>query len=229
MRLHSTTQRRPLEHFESEEKSKLLALPTSSYDVPECSAPTVGKDHFVIVAKSFYTLPTDLIGEKLIARADRSTVRFYHRRLIVKTHARVEPGKKSIDASDLPPEKAAYATRDLAFFEREAAKHGEAVGLYAKALLSGPLPWRRMRQAKRLLSLATKYGDTRLEETCAIALAAEMIDVHRLERMLVVALKPSGEPAKSAAVIPIARYLRPPSQYALARRSSGADQKGDGE
>ena len=76
------------------------------HDVPQCSEPRVGRDHLAEVERALYTLPTRYINHKLKARADRQLVRFYQGTELVKTHPRVPPGGKSIDASDLPPEKA---------------------------------------------------------------------------------------------------------------------------
>ena len=213
MRRHSTTWRMPREHFESEEKPKLLPQPQSRYDVPLWAEPKVGRDHLVAVARSLYTLPTTFIGKRVRARADRCLVRFYFQGALVKTHPRMVPGKKSIDPSDFPPEQAPYAMRDIEYLESQAFLHGEPVGQYAKALLAGPLPWTRMRRARALLRLADKFGDARVSEVCRLALSADLIDVRRLERMLHAPPAPPLPPL--AQVIPIARYLRPPTQYAL--------------
>ena len=62
--------------------------------------------------------------------------------------------------------------------------------------------------------MTKRYGDTRVEAVCVTALAAGMLDVRRLERMLQQALPPAA-PARSGHVIPIARFLRTPQQYAL--------------
>jgi len=214
LRRHSRTQRLPKEHFDAEERSALLPAPTEPYDVPLWCEPKVARDHFAQVAKALYTLPTRLIGKTLRARADRATVRFYDGTALVKVHARQPGGGKSVDPSDFPPEKAAYAMRDVDFLQREAARHGDCVGRFARALLDGPLPWTRMRHVYALLGLCRRYGDARVEETCATALAAEMTDVRRLVRMLARAAPPPPLSA-SPNVIPLARYLRPPSQYAL--------------
>jgi len=139
-------------------------------------------------------------------RADKSTVRFYEGAQLVKTHARQLPGGKSIDASDYPEHKTAYALRDVAFLEQQARKHGEAVGRFAHALLDAPLPWTRMRRVYRLLGLAKRYGDARVETACVTALAIEMIDVHRLERMLQLVPLPAPTPPLPASnVIPLTR------------------------
>jgi transposase len=217
-RRHSRTQRLPLEHFEAEEKPVLLPAPTLPYDVPTWCTPIVARDGRVQVEKALYSVPThlDLVGKKLRARADSRLVHLYFGTELVKTHPRQPPGGHSTDPNDYPREKTAYAMRDVDFLRREAAKHGEAIGRFASLLLDGPLPWTRMRRVYALLGMAKRYGDARVEETCALALASEMLDVHRLERMVKLGLpKAQPAPAPASNVIPLARFLRPASQYAL--------------
>jgi hypothetical protein len=213
MRRHSRTQRLPLEHFETEERRVLLPAPTEPYDIPVWSEPKVARDQHAQVAKALYSLPTKFVGKDLEARADRTTVRFYQGATLVKTHPRVAPGKRSTDPNDFPPEKTAYALRDVTFLARQACSHGEAVGRYASALLEGNLPWTRMRQVYALLGLARRYGSARVDAACETALDADMVDVRRLRRLLEVAV-PLTE-ANTAKVVPIARYLRPATQYRL--------------
>ena len=75
--------------------------------------------------------------------------------------------------------------------------------------------WTRMRRVYALLGLVRRYGEARVETACTTAIAVEMFDVHRLERMLKLAPPPTSPPPSAAKVIPLARFLRPPSQYAL--------------
>jgi hypothetical protein len=133
--------------------------------------------------------------------------------VLIKTHPRKPPGGRSIEAQDYPVERSVYAWRDVQSLQRQAASYGEAVGRFAAALLDNPLPWTRMRRVYALLGVARRYGATRVNEVCAIALAAEMLDVRRLQRMLEQAATPST--AASPAPLPSARFLRPASQYAL--------------
>lgn len=218
-RRHTRTQRLPLEHFEAEEKPVLLPAPTTPFDVPEWFSPILARDGRVQVAKALYSVPSHLglIGKKLRARADSQLVRIYFGNELVKTHVRQPPGGDSTDPNDYPREKSAYAMRDVDFLQREATRHGEAIGRFAAALLAGPLPWTKMRRVYALLGMTKRYGDARLEEACALALAAEMVDVHRLERMVKLGLPKNLAPAPRPApnVIPLARFLRPASQYAL--------------
>jgi transposase len=212
-RRHSRTLRMPLEHFEAEERAALLPPPTATYDLPLWCEPKIGRDQHAQVAKALYSLPTKYVGRTLRARADRSVVTFYDGAVLVKTHARVLPGRRSTDPNDFPREKTTYALRDVAFLQQQAAGHGEAIGRYAAALLAGDLPWTRMRRVYRLLSLVKRYGGARVDASCATALAADLVNVHRLERLVKLAV--TSEPPRVATVIPIARYLRPASQYAL--------------
>jgi hypothetical protein len=104
--------------------------------------------------------------------------------------------------------------RNVDALRRQAEAAGEVIGHYAAALLDGPLPWTRMRRVYALLGLVRRYGAVRVNEVCTVALAADMLDVHRLKRMLEQGVA-APAPAPPARVIPIARYLRPASQYKL--------------
>lgn len=96
----------------------------------------------------------------------------------------------------------------FAFLESQAARCGEAIGRYAHALLDVPLPWTRMRRVYALLDLVKRHGADPVEAVCVTALAAGMLEVRRLQRMLELATS-AARPAAPARVIPLARYLRP--------------------
>jgi transposase len=211
LRRHSTTQRFPREHFETEEQPVLLPAPTAPYDTPLWGEPKVGLDQFAAVAKALYSLPLAYRRRRLRARADSQTVRFYDHGQLVKVHPRQLPGRKAIDPADFPAASLACAQRDAAFFVRQAQDHGPHVGRFADALMAGPQPWTRMRQLFKLLSLARKYG-ARLDAACQTALAADLVDVHRLAELVRLDARPAARPTR---VLPLARYLRPASQYAL--------------
>jgi Mu transposase, C-terminal domain len=214
LRRHSRTQRRPLEHFEAEEHAVLLPAPTTPYDIPLWSEPKVARDQLAAVAKALYSIPHPYVGHVLTARADQQIVRFYARGLLVKTHARQPPGGRAIDPHDYPVERSVYALRNVDALRRQAASAGEAIGHFAAALLDSPLPWTRMRRVYALLGLVRRYGAARVNDVCGTALAVDMLDVRRLQRMLELASTVPTPPAP-ARVLPLARYLRPARQYAL--------------
>ena len=153
------------------------------------------------------------MGQWLSACADAHTVRFYARGLLIKTHPRKAPGGQSIDASDYPAERSVYALRDVDALRRQAEAASEIIA--AMPPRSSTAPCRtRMRRVYALLGLVRRYGAGRVTDVCTIALGADMLDVKRLKRMLEqgVVAPPETPPAR---VIPLARYLRPATEYKL--------------
>jgi hypothetical protein len=191
--------------------SALLPAPCEPYDVPIWAHPVVARDQFAQVAKALYSLPTRFLGRTLTARADLVLVRFYHEGQLIKTHPRKPPYGRSIDPSDFPEHKTAYAMRDIAFLQREAERHGEAIGHLAAKILAVTLPWTRMRRVYALLGLVRRYGPERVEAACRIALAADLDHVRRIERMIL-CNTPPPEPTGTASAV-ASRFLRLPDHF----------------
>jgi len=183
-RIHGRTRRRPVEAFEAVERAVLLAAPERLYDRPVWGSFKVGRDHAVVVAYALYSVPFGLGECELRIRRDRSTVKLYKGARLVKVHPRQPEGGTHIDPVDLPPGKAALATRDTESLCRTADGFGEHVGTYARRLAEGPLPWSRIRHVYRLLGLARRYGADATDEACARALEVEVVEVKRIDRML---------------------------------------------
>ncbi len=215
MRTHGTTQCRPLEVFRVEEAPLLAAAPTEAYDLPLYAKPKVHRDHHIEVDKALYSIPGNLIGFRVDARADALVVKVFHRGQLVKVHPRQPQGGRRTDPGDLPKGTEVYAMRDIEALKRMAAVHGPSVGAYAVAVLDSPLPWTRMRQVYRLLGLAKKWGPQRVEAACARALEAEAVDVGLISRMLERATEnaPPPTPAATGNVIP-GRFSRDASEFA---------------
>jgi transposase len=222
LRVHGTTQARPAEVFVAEERCRLLPAPVEAYDLPIYATPKVHRDHHVEIARSLYSVPGSLIGQRVEARADKALVRIFHRGQLVKVHPRQAPGRRSTDPDDLPSEKTAYALRDLDRLRRMATGHGPAIGAYASALLEVPLPWTRMRQVYALLGLVKKWGATRVEAACASALDHEVVNVGLIGRMLERGTEHTTiEPSLPGTVIP-GRFARDPEHFAVNDRAGGA-------
>lgn len=220
MRIHGTTQRRPAEVFKIEELPTLAPPPQSAYDVPLWCEPKVHRDHHIEVQRALYSVPGDLIGRHVKARADSQLVKVFYQGKVVKVHPRKGPGGRSTDAADLPPEKSVYALRDIDRLKQIATSHGANVGTYAARLLDIELPWTKMRMVYRLLGLVRRFSAGRVDEACAKALELDVVDVNLIARMLERALesRPVTEPAPSAQVIPL-RFARAPEEF----RPSGGD------
>jgi transposase len=184
MRIHGTTCCRPIEAFRTEEQPLLLPIPAAPFDTPHWAEPKVHRDFHVEVLRALYSAPHHLRGHRVRARADSKQVKLFFRGELVRVHPRKPPGQRSTNRDDLPKGTEVYAMRDIDTLRRQAAGHGEAIGTYAAALLDTPLPWTKMRQVYRLLTLVKKWGAGRVERACASALDAEAVDVNLISRML---------------------------------------------
>ena len=179
------------------------------------------RDHHIEVAKALYSIPGNLIGERVDVRADRQLVRIYLRGQLVKTHPRQQPGRRSTDPNDLPAGTAAYALRDIEHLRRLAAGHGPAIGDYAAALLDIPLPWTKMRQVYALLGLVKKWGPERVEAACARALDAEAVNVGLIGRMLERGTEATPVQAALPRTVVAGRFARDAEHFAV--RAAGGD------
>lgn len=97
MRIHGTTAQRPAEDFTASEQPLLLPAPTQVYDRPLFSTPKVARDLHVEVARGLYSVPGELIGQRVDVRADTHLVKVFSRGRLIKTHPRVKAGGRSTD------------------------------------------------------------------------------------------------------------------------------------
>lgn len=231
MRIHGTIQARPAEVFASEEAARLGPAPTEPYDLPIYRSAKVHPDHHIEVAKALYSVPGDLIGQRVDVRADRSLVRIFAAGRLVKVHPRQEPGRRVSDVADLPKERSRYALRDIGELCARAEAHGPSVGAYATALLDGPLPWTKMRQVYALLGLVKKWGPARVDAACGRALEAEALNVGLIGRMLERARESAEDPGPAAPTSPPAagagRFARDPEHFATTAQRRPGERPGE--
>ena len=98
---------------------------------------------------------------------------------------------------------------------------GAHVGTFATRLFDGPAPWAKLRQGQKLLRLAERYTAARLDAACARALGFDLLDVRRVERILVLALDREALPPpppveQRVRLLPVGRFARPGAAFAHA-------------
>ena len=219
-RLHGTTRQRPAEHFAREERS--LLLPASPRPLTRWPAG----------ARCGCSAITTWSWPRLCTRCRRSTsaswsrvrnghdlVRIYHRGQLIKTHPRGGPGQRST-IHGLSTRRARTGLPRSEDPAGAGPAAGPALGAYAERLLAAPQPWSRMRHVYRLLGLVRRYSAAPVEQACARALEADVVDVKRVARMVEQAVEQSplpDRPPYGQAAAPPLRFLRQPSEYRLAR------------
>jgi transposase len=212
-RIHGTTQARPAQVFTDDEAAALLPRPTS-YDVPAFASCKVHRDYHIEIGKALYSIPKVYIGQYVDVRADSALVKVFWRGQLVKVHPRQRPGGRWTDPDDLPEHTATYALRDLDQLVTRARRCGEDVGIYAQRLLDDKLPWTRMRQVYRLLSLARRYGDGPVNTACGRALEVDVVSVTKIASMLEKAVENTATPPPRTAAAASARFARDAGEYA---------------
>jgi transposase len=229
-RVHGTTRQVPRVVFEDRERATLLPWDGVPYDVPLWRELVVHPDHHVSFQYALYSAPSSTCppGTRLEVRGDRSLVKLYKRGELVKVHPRQGQGGRSTDPDDYPQERTAYALRAPDRLIRQAEVLGPSIGAFATRLLDGPLPWAKLRAGQKLIKLADRYTAERLDAACARALGFDLVDVRRVETILVRALDREGTPAPPAdervQPLPSGRFARPGAAFDHRFTATGAEE-----
>ena len=218
MRVHGTTRRQPLQVFLDEERDALLPWDGQPYEVTHWRTAKVHTDHHVACQYALYSVPSTLCppGQQVEVGLGLNLVRIFHRGQLIKVHPRQPRGGRSTDPQDYPAELSAYTLRAPDGIKRSAAEQGPAVAEFADRLFDGPLPWSRIRQGHKLLRLGQRYTPERLDAACRRALEVDLIDVGRVERILVQALEQQEIPEQPPP-LPVGRFARPGQVFAHAK------------
>ena len=216
-RIHGTTRKRPLEVFEEEERPLLAPWDGEPYEVPDWRTAKVHADHHVACQYALYSVPSALCppGQQVELQLGAKLVRIYHRGALIKVHPRQPRGGRATDRNDYPAELSPYTLRAPEQLQRRAAELGEATGAFAERLFEGPLPWAKLRQGHKLLRLAERYSPARLDAACRRALEVDLVDVRRVERILVEALEQETTAPSQPLPPPPGRFARPGAVFAL--------------
>ena len=223
---HGTTRRKPLPAFQDEERHALIPWDGEPYEISGWRNAKVHQDHHIQCLQALYPVPSSLCppGQKVEIRVDSKLVRIYHRGRLIKTHVRQPKGGRATGPEDCPAGLSAYTTRAPGRIKHSAAKLGPAVAELAGRLFDGPLPWARIRQGHQLLRLGERYTAQRLDAACHRALDVDLIDVRRVERILVQALVQALEQdaiPQLPSPIPAGRFARPGSVFSHANAKGG--------
>ena len=215
LRIHGTTHRKPLVVFQDEERQALIPWDGEPYEIADWRNAMVHPDHHVQCLQALYSAPSALCppGQRVEIRVDSKLVHIYHRGRLIKTHVRQPRGGRSTDPDDYPAEMSAYTIRTPDRIKRSAANLGPAVAEFAERVFGDTLPWAKIRQGHKLLRLGERYTAQRLDAACRRALEVDLIDVRRVERILVQALELEATP-QLPLPMPPGRFARPGSVFA---------------
>jgi len=187
-REHGTTHQPPLRLFNEHEQDALLPLPANPFDLCEIKLVKLHPDCHVVIAGSYYSAPSRLLGQLLEAHIGERVVQLFHGQELVATHERAQqPGQWLTRLEHYPPEKAAYLERTPERCRQIATQIGTATHQVVETLLA-ERPLDRRRAVQGILRLEETVGPQRLEAACKRALHHGTVSYRGIKGILNAAL-----------------------------------------
>jgi transposase len=168
------------------DRPALQPLPRERYVMSEWKTVRVNIDYHVEVDRHYYSVPYQLVGEKLETRSTLSMVEIFHHGKRVTSHVRsFTPYHHSTVTEHMPKSHQAH----LQWTPSRLIHWGESVGeataqLIRTILESKPHPEMGYRACLGILSLAKCYSNPRLEAACRRSLDAQACSYQSLKSIL---------------------------------------------
>ena len=158
--------------FEDLERLALKPLPAEPYVFAEWKECRVGLDYHVEVGKHYYSVPHQLLREKVWARVTARTVEVFHRGQRVAAHARSSSNRKHTTIREhMPSSHRRYADWTPERLRRQAGAIGRNTSALVEIILRERThPEQGFRACIGIVRLAKTCGRERLEAACARAL-----------------------------------------------------------
>lgn len=191
-RIHGTTRQQVGQCFAERERQALLPLPASIFPVFAEAPRTVHRDGHVEIARAYYSVPPEYVGQGVIVRWDTRLVRiFNHRMELIATHVRAEPGRFSTDGAHIHAHKRVIVERGAAWMLERAACMGRACGAWTQAMYANR-GVEGLRVLQGFLSLADDHPVSHLERAAQRALQASCWRLRDLRRLIEVTSASQG-------------------------------------
>jgi len=164
----------------------LRPLPPTPFCYAEWKQVGVNIDYHVEVDRHWYSVPHELIGEKLEARFTATTVEVFRRGQRVASHARsYVPGRFTTCTGHMPKSHQEHREWSPSRMIRWGATIGPKTEALVTAILNErPHPEQGYRSCLGILRLARRYGEARLENAAGRALVVGARSYRHVESIL---------------------------------------------
>jgi transposase len=154
------------------EKSELLPLPATSFELANWSRAKVNIDYHVAVEKHFYSAPYQLIHQQLDVRLTDKTVELFQHGKRVAAHLRSQlPGRSTTLEEHRPKSHQKHLEwTPSRILEWVKTIGPECVQVIEKIMADRPHPEQGFRSALGIIRLGKAVGNERLEAACRRAL-----------------------------------------------------------
>jgi hypothetical protein len=174
--------------FLNEEKPFLKPLPATPYEPAVWSTATVQKDYLISDEKNKYSVPFDLIGEKIDIRITRNTIEAFFHGARVASHPRPEQRLRDpiVNPDHMPENHRKYLSYNYDDFLSWATGIGTHTHAAVKSFLkSGKVSEQGYKACASLTKLVDRYGHEKVERACERAFAyADKPTIRNISTML---------------------------------------------
>jgi transposase len=206
-----------LSEFETVDRPALLPLPATPWVYAEWQKAKVGPDYHVQVRGHYYSVPYQLVRERLDVRVAALTVECFLRGRRVASHVRsFRLGGYTTIPEHMPRAHREYLEWTPARLVLWAKKTGpETARLVEEIMASRPHPQQGFRSCLGLLSLGKTYGPLRLEGACRRALFIQGLSYKSVKSILASGLDDKPLPIPKPSRLPFDHEnIRGPKYYA---------------
>lgn len=172
--------------FDQIDRPALKPLPATRYELAEWKGCRVNIDYHVEIAHNFYSVPSQLVHERVDARFTAATVEVFFKNRPVAAHARLTGrGRYATQLAHMPRAHRAHAEWTPSRLIAWAEQTGPATGrLVAGILERRPHPEQGYRACLGLMRLGREYGAERLEAACQRAESLRSYRFRTVEHIL---------------------------------------------
>jgi transposase len=206
------------ELFESLDYPSALPLPSRPYEYAEWLKTRVNFDYHIEVNDHYYSVPFQLLREKLDVRQTATTIEAFHKGKRVAAHARsnVKGGYTTLK-EHMPSQHRAYAEWSPARFIQWAGKIGEATArLVEQVLASRVYQEQAFRTCMGIIQLGRSYEPERVEAAAQRALKFKTYSYRSMKSILSSGLdrRQDIEEQRSGQLsLPLHQNIRGPQYY----------------
>lgn len=157
-----------------EEKQYMLPLPAVPFEAAVWSVAKVPNDYPVSDGRNKYSVPYNLIGEKVDIRVTKTAVEVFYHGSRVASHRRLQTIQREplVKLEHMPLAHQKYLTYNAGDFSRWAMSVGPMTEKVVQHFLtSGTAPEQGYKACASLTKLGERYGGERLENACGRILA----------------------------------------------------------
>jgi len=196
-RIHGTTRKQVGKVFDTVERKELLALPKARFPFFHEGERTVHRDGHVEVDKTFYSVPPEYLGRRVLVRWDSRLVRVYIGNRVgqlkqIAIHTKREPGRFSTDPKHIASEKISSVERGAGWMLKKISRIGPQATGWAKAMLEAR-GIAGVRVLVGLMSLSGKYPADEIDSACGVALTHEAFRLRVIREVIKRQTPPQGE------------------------------------